>query len=354
MGRWEAESEFNIKEAVMALKRAFLLINIIGLSMASWAECILTCTVDVPPYTEVGAETLFKGTTIAEGCIEPVHYTWDFGDGTPPATTSQATHAYSTSNRFDWVFTASADEGISCSQSGSINVSYGGGMPGQMQMLFLVHTPGDKGSQWRSSLTVTNWTSLFAGVVASYTSQSGSITKYFELTENQSRRWDDAARDLFNVPGDSLGVLRIWSRDYVNVQTRIYNASGGGTTGQSFYAIGTEGASYEGRIPGLLNSAQFRSNVGFINPNPDEMVIGLGIYNDDGGQVGTWIFQTIPAYGWIQINDVFAQCRAKDVPAGHIRIIKQDFTDRKYWGYGSVVDNITNDPTSLPMVEGLH
>jgi len=305
--------------------------------------CTLDCTADVPGQGSVGSAVSFTGSSTALNCSNAVTYAWDFGDGSTPASTEQAAHAYTSTGAFTWTFTAVSGT-TTCSKTGIITIA---DIPSNPQMLFLVHTPGNMGAQWRSALTITNLTSEAQSLNATYAASQGVFTQTLALPAGAVLRWADATQDLFAVAGDTYGVLQLHSTGAVNLSSRIYTQGTDGTFGQSFYGVGPSQASSAGLVPDLKNSAQFRSNVGFLNLGDTPASITVTVVDDQGAAAGTPVAVDLNPQAWTQINDLFAQAQASAVPSGYAHF---QASSGAVWAYGSVVDNGTNDPTSLPMI----
>jgi outer membrane protein OmpA-like peptidoglycan-associated protein len=85
-----------------------------------------TCRLTVPPQGQVGDAIPLD----ASGSSDPdtgdtLSYTWDFGDGTPPAKTTfaRATHSYSRVGNYTVKVTVDDGRGGSCTATGQISVS---------------------------------------------------------------------------------------------------------------------------------------------------------------------------------------------------------------------------------------
>ena len=306
-------------------------------------SCTLDCAADVPGQGSIGAAVSFSGSATPQNCSDAVTYDWNFGDGSAHASTAQAAHAFTSMGTFTWTFTAASGT-TTCSKSGAVVI---GNQPPNMQMLFLVHTPGDKGAQWRSALTITNLTPDAQSLTAVYTASQGTFTQTMTLPAGTEERWADATEDLFAVGADTYGVLQLQSTGAVALSSRLYTQGADGTFGQSFYGVGSSQASSSGLVPDLKNSAQFRSNVGFLNLGDTPASVTVTLVDDQGAAAGTPVSLEINPQGWTQINDIFSHAQAASVPSGYARF---QASTGAVWAYASVVDNGTNDPTSLPMI----
>jgi hypothetical protein len=102
---------------------------------------------------------------------------------------------------------------------------------------------------------------------------------------------DDVADDLNGA--NSTGAIRVSSATTLAVTSRIYldrNAFDGGTLGQFVAAQPRSNALRRGVLPQLSNSADlsrgFRTNVGFFNPNPNDLTIRLELRDAAGTLLG--------------------------------------------------------------------
>jgi hypothetical protein len=83
---------------------------------------LFSCGTIVPGRTSEGIDVLFQGQASASGCPQLPSFDWDFGDGSPHASSQDATHAYAAPGSYTWALTAMAcDE--SCSRTGQIVVA---------------------------------------------------------------------------------------------------------------------------------------------------------------------------------------------------------------------------------------
>ena len=307
--------------------------------------CEVTCAASAPAAGAPSASLTFSGSAQAANCTQALAYDWDFGDGSAHVQAAQASHAYAANGTYQWTFKASSGATV-CTKSGTLVV---GDLPPNLWMLPLVHTPGDKGAQWRSALTVINTGDADSTVILSYTDSAGTSTQGYTLSAGAFLRWEDATQDLFLLTGDTYGALQVFSDAGLVVSTRIYTGSAAGSYGQSFYGVSAAdavGNSAWGMVPDLLNSSQFRTNVGFLNFGDATAYVTYSMLSPEQE---FWPFiAMVPAHGWVQINDIFGQAAPIGLETAWLKFQVQG---GPVWAYGSVVDNGSNDPTSLPMVK---
>jgi len=89
------------------------------------ATCAVSCSASVSAATQPWAAVPFVGeATATQECWSEVSYDWDFGDGSPHATTASTDHEYAAPGDYTWRLTATAGS-RSCTRSGVIAVHFG-------------------------------------------------------------------------------------------------------------------------------------------------------------------------------------------------------------------------------------
>ena len=76
-----------------------------------------------------------------------------------------------------------------------------------------------------------------------------------------------------------IGAIRVSSANAINATSRIFSTSGGGTFGQFLPGVPRSGALRRGVLTQLTNTADFRTNVGFFNPNNAAVTVRLELRN---------------------------------------------------------------------------
>ncbi len=213
---------------------------------------------------------------------------------------------------------------------------------------------GALGTNWRSKLALLNRSGAPASVDLSYIRDAATTTATIVLADGQLRSWDDVVTELFGVAGKSSGAVRVDSDRPLVVTARTYNLLPEGTVGQflpGLKASDTVGAGETTPISQLADNADFRSNIGFASLTAAQCRAEVQLHNADGTAIGTPITATVPPLGWAQVNDVFASAGAsnRDHAYALVRVLTPGC---RLWGYGSVVDNATGDPTTIPVFSG--
>ena len=173
------------------------------------------------------------------------------------------------------------------------------------------------------------------------------------LAPGQSLRYENVLTELFNLEPDSLGALKmVATTESVIGMSRTYNIPAGetaGTFGQGLPAIrATEmiQGSEPQRIIFLSENDDSRANVGCVNGSSEPVRINLGVFNAEGAFLET---KTMDLGPWSnnQINRVFRDYQ----PVNGYVDVWADADDALYYCYGSMLDNLTSDPTTiLPQV----
>ncbi len=175
----------------------------------------------------------------------------------------------------------------------------------------------------------------------------------FTLEPGGSLRWENVLTELFGLGPDSVGALKLLaSTGSVIGMSRTYNSPEGkaaGTFGQGLPAIrvtdmtaGTEPR----RIIFLSEDDDSRANVGCVNGASEPVRISIGVFDDEGSALETRAMSLGP-YSNNQINRIFRSY----APVNGYVDVSADSDDAIYYCYGSMLDNLTSDPTTiLPQV----
>ncbi len=231
----------------------------------------------------------------------------------------------------------------------------GGGSGGDGDHVYLVagvaHATGRLGSQWRSNLCVTNASESTAHLTITYRHGSGAVSEEYSLGANRSREWVDVAASLFGMSGASAGSVEVASDVPVIVTARTYNQSSAGTFGQ--YLPGADAgqslaSGQLGVLPQIKNTTAFRTNVGFVNLGTSPCTVRVRLYSASGLQLGSPVSLSANPGEWNQVNDVYDEAGAGSSNLG-MATVEVVSGDGPIWAYASVVDNTSNDPTTVPV-----
>lgn len=243
---------------------------------------------------------------------------------------------------------------------------------------------GAAGSFFKTDVTITNASTSRVVVKVAYLEGSGDNSPAIDTLITLPTFEPGQRRELIDIAQSALGLetangyLIFFScreggnctdcdsnaADCLNiaVQGRIYNDTPGGTFGQSFpgipwysYAAFTSTAEGTDRlsINGIRNNANYRTNIGLVNASQfSSTVLRLRLFNNTGTQVGE-MEQTLGPLGRIQFP--VTQIAAGFTGDGYVTVEQVSATPMPgqsdavpgFFAYGSLLDNRTNDPTTL-------
>jgi hypothetical protein len=97
----------------------------------------------------------------------------------------------------------------------------------------------------------------------------------------------------------------------------------------------------------LQQNELFRSNIGVVNTGSDEATVTITMFDHDGTELASRR-RRIEQGGRIQLQEPFLRIADRaDLTAGYASVTVQ--AGKGIIVYGSVIDNATNDPTTIPM-----
>ncbi|HEV7768584.1 MAG TPA: PKD domain-containing protein, partial [Thermoanaerobaculia bacterium] len=260
--------------------------------------------------------------------ISATGWLWNFGDGpndssqsTVIGTSSTIQHTYLTSGTYNVTVKARNSEDVANAQTGN---ALGTGLvisdvPEYKFLLPVVtHGPGQNGSTWRTDVQIyTSDPSVSPQNPLRMQAILRDIPRTLEVY-NSTFTYEDFMRVFTNATSDSGPVIiTVRSHHLPQIWTRTYNLTETGTFGQFIPAIridaaaGAGSAFGEGKyyIAGLRQDANFRTNLGFLNPNAQTINATVKVFDDNQAQVGQFTLQ-LPQYKL----DQFAITDPKAVP----------------------------------------
>jgi hypothetical protein len=166
------------------------------------------------------------------------------------------------------------------------------------------------------------------------------------LAPREMKVYDDVVASLFS--GTDLAGIRFSSNADLGATARIYADSTTGTLGQFVVGVPVESALTKGVLLQLKSSAAFRTNVGVLNTSGfADAEVNFRLHDKTNEEVGS-VTTTVRPRG------VVAPTAVTSLFPG----VSADLSD--FWisfestvpvvAYGSVVDNLTTDPTFVPAI----
>lgn len=233
--------------------------------------------------------------------------------------------------------------------------------PGTLPTTFVAavaHAPGSGGTEWRTDLAVGNPGTLERTVAFTFVPYGGGapVVRTAAVPAGGARVWTDALVDLFGVSAAEAtkGTLQVSSDVPLRVTSRTYNDTGSDTYGQAIPALTRHDCLTGGDVgvvPQLRKSADFRSNLGILNTGATDATVAIRLHGEDGTPIGSTLIHTVPAGQYWQRDDIFTGVGAAGRPLAYatVHLLTPEAT---VWGYGSVIDQATGDPTTVPMLVG--
>ncbi len=216
------------------------------------------------------------------------------------------------------------------------------------------HVSGLNQSEWRSDLALLNTSGVTANVQLKFFGSDVVTTTTYVAPQAQS-----ILTDVVGQLGTSgSGAIEILSDQPLWVTTRTYNqvSSGAscypnGTQGQSYPVLATRdglGAGQSAYLAGLTENASYRCNIGVVNTGAGSATVLVELYDGAGAKL---VDYTVPlaAGQWAQETQPFrAKALQTAMDRGYAKITVQ--TGSGVFGFASVIDNMTNDPTPATML----
>ena len=318
-----------------------------GAFISVTAACSVSCSATVPGSGVMGVPVAFGSSSSTTNCSTGVTSAWTFGDGST-SSLEDPTHTYAAAGTYSWSLVVAAGA-TSCTRTGNITIA----APQTVTYVVpgVAHAPGTAGTNWRTKLSVLNRSGAATEVTFNYTRTSKMLAEVVNLADGELQAWEDVAVDLFGVTGDSSGAVVITSARALVVNARTYNVGASGTFGQFLPGVDEASALRPGDvgvISMLTKNASFRTNIGFANLGTASCDVRVTLRDPNGTAIGAQRNLTVQAQGWRQDNDIFSSSGAgtRNDAYATVEVLTGGC---EVWGYGSVVDNATGDPTTVPI-----
>lgn len=216
----------------------------------------------------------------------------------------------------------------------------------------VAHAPGSEDSTWRSDLTGVNIDQEAVDLTLTFVDAETGATIVRSRTLVPGEIWTstDTVESLFGTQG--TGVIGIEATGAVAIHARTYNLrADGGTFGQFLPGLDENDAipaGVQGLVMDLKENDRWRSNLGLVNLGDQQISIRIRLFDSSGVQIGGELRRSVPARGWRQIDRVLLAADAGKRDLAYA-LVEPVTPGDKLWAYGSVVDNTTGDPTTIPV-----
>jgi len=326
------------------------------LTIGPAAGCAVTCAATVPATADINTAVAFSSTVETSGCTGGIEIGWDFGDGLT-SDQQNPNHTYTTTGTLRWGLSATAD-GVSCTASGDITVSGEG--PDLCTSTYWVpvisRDNGSSGSEWRSDLGLLGADIDGANVELRFRGSDPVATRAITVAPGAMVQLVDIV-DWISPGSSGSGALEICADGTLVIDSRTYNllasdhaCSPDGTFGQHLAGVLDTAGLAEGesaRLGQLRESPTFRTNIGLVNMGVETATIRIELFDATGATLADYEIG-LEAGQWAQENRPFEKKAGReDLEAASARVTI--VSGGGVVAYASVIDNRTNDATTIPM-----
>lgn len=217
------------------------------------------------------------------------------------------------------------------------------------------HAGGDNQSQWRTDLGVLNTATQPANVEIRFHKAGGTTSSSVPVAAGQQAILADV---VGQIPESGSAGLEVQADRPVLVSSRTYNQVAstalcypGGTFGQNYDAYLTTRTLAAGAmayLPQLQENAAYRTNIALTNSGTTAAKVTVTLHDGSGAQVGQYTVDLAPGQ-YKQENKPFATKAGRtNLAAGYAKVTVTQGSG--IIASASVVDNLTNDPTTMPAI----
>lgn len=246
-------------------------------------------------------------------------------------------------------------ENSSASSRPQLMIEYEGGSVPITSRVFIpaaAHVSGAGGSFFVTTVDVHNPGSATASFSFEWlprnTDNSTPVeSAEYSLAAGETRRFHSFLEDVFGIT-NAAGASAVRSdTEGLEVMSRTFNQTADGTFGQSLTGIPEGELIQTGRralVLFLTEDGTFRSNLGLVNGVSQTITVRWEFFASDGSLLGTGSI-ALPPWGNRQLNRVLADFAPIEAAYAHIWT---NTAGGAFTCYGSVLDELTSDPTTVP------
>lgn len=214
------------------------------------------------------------------------------------------------------------------------------------------YAEGSQGSFWVTDLEVNNpWEESMVyelwWLPRDTDNSNPTVSGPFSLAPGESRRHANVLGEDFGLDptASPFGAIAIAAGGRgAMVMARVFN-QGDGTYGQSIPGVSLRemtGPNQRRRILFMSENEAFRANLGCQNGGSGLIGVQFERFDNSGSSLGTGSMN-LPPFANSQVNRVFADWAPAD---GYVEVWSAN-AGAKFFCYGSVIDNTSNDPTTV-------
>lgn len=282
----------------------------------------------------------------------PTSWAWDFGDGSS-STDQNPSHAFAAAGNYTVSLTATNADG-SDTASEMVAVTGGGGSE-LTNFYFYSAAAKAEGAEGAFFLTdadiqnagTTSATYKFLWLPRDTDNATPTDSAEFTLGAGMAVRYTDVLGAAFGVEDGAVGALAVVSDSPdLLLMSRTYNATDTGTFGQAIPGMAMDQLIPENtrvRVLFMTQNDDYRSNLGLMNGTGSPMTVNWERFGPDGVSIDTGSME-LPAWGNAQLNRVFND--VAPIEAAYVDVWTTT-TGGLFGTYGSVLDQLTSDPTTV-------
>ena len=216
------------------------------------------------------------------------------------------------------------------------------------------HTSGKNNSQWRSDLGLLNTGSVTANAQITFYGSGGLASSTTYVPAGAQSVVTDV---VGQIGAGGSGALVVVSDQALKLTARTYNqisstssCYANGTQGQDYPAVAAAdglGAAESAYLAGLAENASYRCNIGVVNVGSAAATVLVELFDGAGAKLGNYAV-SLASGQWSQATQPFLNSAGQTaLDRGYARITVQ--AGSGVFAFASVIDNVTNDPTTVAM-----
>jgi len=216
------------------------------------------------------------------------------------------------------------------------------------------HNGGKNNSQWRSDLGLLNPGASTANVQIKFYGGGVAVSNTTSVTAKAQSILADVVNQ---IPSSGSGALQINSDQSLKITARSYNLVSStspcypnGTQGQDYPAVVTGdglSAPQSAYLGGLSENPSLRCNIGMVNTGTSVATVLVELFNGAGTKLTDYPVTLNPG-DWKQETEPFLNKAGQSaLDRGYAKVTVQSGSG--VFAFASVVDALTNDPTTVTM-----
>ena len=210
------------------------------------------------------------------------------------------------------------------------------------------HVQGSNGTAWRSDLGLLNPGAAPATVQGLLHTPGGLVTGTRVVPAGSQLVLTDVVGELgYN----GSGVLEIVSDQPLVVTSRTYDQLASGTVGQGYGSYTTAdglGAAQSAWLPQLAENAAYRTNISLTNTGGATAAVTVELFDEGGNALASYDVTLAPGERAQENQPFVSKALRSNLTGAYARVTVS--TGGGVIASASVIDNVTNDPTTIAMI----